>query len=412
MTKQTVWKRSAWATALLSAAFLVETVFAAGSGPYRDTAPADLTSGTPTTVHLQQQDVDYDIARWSVSVTTQSNPFRVEPPLARGKIVRGILQFGHHSTDSVPFIWNRTAGRLFLDLNRNRDLTDDHGGVLSASRPVLSSYQTFTNVYLSFTTPSGSRQLLMDLSLWASGSGAGCMATVRSFWQGQVTLKDQDWQVGVVENFHNELGMFDGGSMLMRPWSERTKPFNSSSDSLDTFRFSRHLFVGNHAYLLDRTNEPSGPGTGLDLRFTEQQPTLGEMRITGTYVQRIVLTGDPYVVVLDKPAAIVKVPTGTYTEAQVWLKAGDVAAYNASAQATKRRRISIGGQEPAVLTAGGPLTNSVSLLRRGSRLSLNYELVGAGGLVYRLVRQDRTQPPEFTIYRGDKRVASGKFEFG
>ena len=67
--------------------------------------------------------------------------------------------------------------------------------------------------------------------------------------------------------------------------------------------------------------------------------------------------------------------------------------------------------KPAVLTAGGPLTNSVSVSRRGRYLALNYQLVGAGG-PYQLVNQDRSHPPEFTVYQGDKKVASGKFEFG
>jgi hypothetical protein len=29
-----------------------------------------------------------------------------------------------------------------------------------------------------------------------------------------------------------------------------------------------------------------------------------------------------------------------------------------------------------------------------------------------MVKQDRSHPPEFTIYQGDKKIASGKFEFG
>jgi hypothetical protein len=394
----------------LTTAFLVETVFAAGGGTVRDAAPAEPASSSSTTVHLQQQDVDYAVARWNVSVTTQSSRFKAEPPLARGKIVRGILQFGHNSRDSIPFIWHRTDGKLFLDLNRNRDLTDDPGGVFSASPPVLSSYQTFTNVYLSFNTPSGTRQIRMDLSLWATGSGAACMAAVRSFWQGEAMLKDQEWQVGIVENTDNGLETLDGGSMLMRPWSERAKPFNS--DSQDTFQFSRHLFVGNHAYELDWTNGPPAPGAGLDLRFTEQQPGLGEMKISGTYVQRIVLKGDPYVVVMDDPPATVKVPVGNYADARIWLKAGDVQAYHDSDRTSPGKQITIGEQQPATLTAGGPLTNSVLLKRRGSHLSLNYQLVGAGGTVYQLLGQDRSKPPRFAIYRGDKRIASGKFEFG
>ncbi len=73
--------------------------------------------------------------------------------------------------------------------------------------------------------------------------------------------------------------------------------------------------------------------------------------------------------------------------------------------------ITVDEKKPAVLTAGGPLTNSVAVSRRGKYLALNYQLLGAGG-PYQFVNQDRSHPPEFAVYHGDKKVASGKFEFG
>jgi hypothetical protein len=63
-----------------------------------------------------------------------------------------------------------------------------------------------------------------------------------------------------------------------------------------------------------------------------------------------------------------------------------------------------------VLAAGGPLTNSVALSRQGASLSLSYQLLGADGGRYRLLGPRKE--PEFAIYRADKKVASGKFEFG
>ena len=38
--------------------------------------------------------------------------------------------------------------------------------------------------------------------------------------------------------------------------------------------------------------------------------------------------------------------------------------------------------------------------------------VGADGGAYHLAQQDRSSPPEFVVYRGGKKVQSGKFEFG
>ena len=49
----------------------------------------------------------------------------------------------------------------------------------------------------------------------------------------------------------------------------------------------------------------------------------------------------------------------------------------------------------------------------GDRLvSSGYRLIGAGDETYQLTDQNRSQPPEFAIYKDDKKIASGKFEFG
>ena len=75
-------------------------------------------------------------------------------------------------------------------------------------------------------------------------------------------------------------------------------------------------------------------------------------------------------------------------------------------------RISVSDKAPAVLDAGGPLTNSVTAIREGQDLRLDYKLIGAGGATYQLVKHDTSKPPEFAIYKGDRKIASGKFEFG
>ena len=65
-----------------------------------------------------------------------------------------------------------------------------------------------------------------------------------------------------------------------------------------------------------------------------------------------------------------------------------------------------------MLTAGGPLTNSVTVTRRGNLLVFDYRLLGAGGDTYQLGTTDYSKPPQFAVYQGDQKIASGNFEFG
>jgi hypothetical protein len=224
-------------------------------------------------------------------------------------------------------------------------------------------------------------------------------------------LQGEDWQAGLLLNPFGRGASTESGNLLLRPWSERNKSFSLYGGSLEAFPFSRNLFFGHVAYRVQCTNEVQGEVARMRMQFTEHQPNLGEVRITGDFIERVTLEGGPYVVVLNKPGAMAKVPVGRYGSAKVWLRKGDAQAYLDERMQAAGKGITVGEKAPALLTAGGPLTNSVTVARRGENLSMDYQLVGAGG-VYQMANQDRSHPPEFTVYQGDKKVASGKFAFG
>ena len=103
---------------------------------------------------------------------------------------------------------------------------------------------------------------------------------------------------------------------------------------------------------------------------------------------------------------------GRYDGLKVWLKKGGTEAYLDSRTQQASGRITV-SEKAASRADGGRAADEFGIHRqRGKELwRLNYQLVGAGG-AYELVNQDRSHPPEFTVYQGDKKMASGKFQFG
>jgi hypothetical protein len=314
----------------------------------------------------------------------------------------------------------------------------------------------FTNVPLAFPATSTGAPMLVDLELGmdiARRPGEPHFtACLRSYWQGKVTREGHDWQVGLMQNLSDQPGSFQHGQLLLRPWEERNKRFMAScevpEDTLavpwewknwmvrasDAFAFSPRVFFEGRACQLDWSAEPRGREEKLALRLTEEQPALGELRITGSFIQRLVLTGGPYVVVLAQPPASVKVPPGRYHPYRVWLQQGKAEAYfnfgvPQSGKANVVEEIS-GAQMPvlsppspeqavvvdegrtAVLAVGGPLTNCVSATHRGRNLLLSYRLIGSGGGEYRMAAGGDRKPPQVTISRSCMKVGSGQFEFG
>jgi len=376
---------------------------------------SDATPSNAITASLEYQETAYSVFNWSVSLTTQTVPFRSEPAAA-GKVVRGVLNCGGDASNSIPFVWQRDARKLFLDLNRNQDLTDDAAGTYSSRAKTPLSYQTFTDVHLPLTTAQGRCRMLVDVNFYDYSARPNCNLSVRCFWQGKATLHGQDWQVGAIPSLWVEKNGSRNISfehqLLLRPWEKQNQAFNNFDGSLETVPFSQKLFFGGQAYQIDWLNASPSGEVKPTLQFTEQSVVLGDLKITGQFIQRLILPGKNYLVVLDNPSATVKIPTGSYSQPTVRLERGGTAAYFNFNRPPFSTQISVDDKTSALLKVGGPLTNSVLASRHGQDLRLDYRLVGAGGETYQLANENRSHPPEFAVFKGDKRIASGKFEFG
>jgi hypothetical protein len=374
--------------------------------------PASL--GATQTVYLDYRELSHSVNNWGLSLDAQTAAFKKEPALGGRNVTRGTLKLGSGTDHFLPLIWDQSSGKLYLDLNRNHDFTDDPGGVFTCTQPTryASNYQTFTNIHLSFKTSGGSHPALVDLSLYRYSQIGGSIGS-RSYWEGKISLQGRDWQLGIIENVTSRPGSTDSGYLLLRPWAARNKPFFLQDGSLDGFQFSRDLFFDGEAYHLNCAylEQEGGPRYKVDLE--KRQAELGELKLSGKYIKRLVLPGTKFTVVLDQPEPVVKVPVGSYGRCQVQLEQGGAQAYREATRfnySPGEKATTVTVTKPAVLTVGGPLTNSITVSRRGRALNLGYQCLGAGGEAYTLLGARRE--PEFAAYRGGKKIASGKFQFG
>ena len=363
-------------------------------------------------IDLVYQEVPYSFVNWGATVVSQSTPFKKEPAFGSHKVIRGELQLGSETNNAVNFAWDRTGGKLYLDLNRNRDLSDDPAGVFATQRGYTDNYQTFTNVHLTFASPAGPRRMLADLNFYDYSRNLSCSVAMRSLWEGKLTLQGTEWQVGLVENPFDRSTAGAGRQLLLRPWTERSQSFSTYDGAARAVPFSRKVFLNQQAYDFDLVPASQGDAATYRLTLTEQFPALGELQVAGQFIQRLLLEGGPYLVILDQPPATVRIPVGSYGEPKVQLKKGDTLAYLQERYSPAGKRLTVGDKQPAVLKVGGPLTNSVTVTRRGASLYLVYQLKGADDRLYTLNTPAREHPPEFVVSQGGKKIGSGKFEFG
>ena len=137
------------------------------------------------------------------------------------------------------------------------------------------------------------------------------------------------------------------------------------------------------------------------------QEALGELRVDGQYIKQLVLRRkDGQTEQFNEPAGTIKLAVGEYRIQDVRLKGG----FNYSSQNTSKYNwVAVTEKETAILKVGAPLKQKITIERQGPILQLNYKLTGMGGETYAVTR---SKQPSFTVFKGEKKVATNKFEFG
>lgn len=373
-----------------------------------DAAPAVSDAEKTQVVRLEYQEVPVgSIVTFGTISDAVSQPLKQVPDLGKHKVLRHWLNFGGEDSARMAFVWDQTSNVLYLDLNRNMDLTDDPSGVVT-NVVAGQRFARFADIRVDLPFEDGIRPLMLDLTFYSFGSRLNVQAGVRSFWQGKLAVQDREFQVGVVEQCFVKQRF---SHFILRPWAEREKPLNLDSVTMKAFDFPEQLFLMGQLYGLDCKYEIDAKPRSYRLALREKPVQLGELSLTGQNVDRLLLISDSCTVVLDQPKSVELVPVGNYTRQKVWLKSGTTEA-GLGAYYRGDRTITVTGGNKPTLALGGPLTNSVSIAKRGKTLVFTYELQGADGAVYSLANQDRAHPPEFVVYQGDRKVHSGKFEFG
>jgi hypothetical protein len=378
-------------------------------------AQAAVATPAPTppsqVILLEPRETDRPVLSRSYYVSRERKPFKKEPVLSKDGVIRGSLDVGQDATNRLAFIWDRSHGKLYLDLNRNEDLTDDPAGVFQAEGKGDS--QTFKGIRTALKTASGVHSFLLDVSLTGYGNELMTFGNVnlRSYWQGKLTWQGQDYEIGLIEDTREGWGgdeASQGPFLVLRPWAARAQPLELPTGTADALRLPTRLFWRNRAMRLTPRFDTAAGQERCQLELREEQPSLGELKVTGSMVHRLVLQNDRgYTVVLEAPDSSVKIPVGSYRAKSIWIKQGEATACQRTG-----RSLTISEKSPTVFLAGGPLTNSVTAKRRGKYLVLDYSLIGADGGAYQLSKDDPLHPPAFTIFHNGKKVATGQFAFG
>ncbi|HUV64563.1 MAG TPA: hypothetical protein VMW24_11740 [Sedimentisphaerales bacterium] len=139
-----------------------------------------------------------------------------------------------------------------------------------------------------------------------------------------------------------------------------------------------------------------------------KDPPTGVLTLEGNHLDYIeLLARDGHTERITRPEATLELPPGEYRLQQARLKGSYT--YNGMG-VPGGAWVTVAADKPATLKVGGPLVPTLKVQRQGRILRLSYELRGVGGEAY--TGGDRSKPPTFAVYKGQKEVASDKLEYG
>ncbi len=286
-----------------------------------------LTGGRSDVPHeevLRQQAVPYDLETVYRTLHTTKTPFLKEPELSKHSVFHGWLRFGNKDTNNaIALIWDQPKGKLYLDQNRNLDLTDDPAGVFRSANK--GPDQVFTNVAVLLRTAAGLHPAILGVRLWSDGAAGQMHAQLdsRSLWEAKVGQPGAEWQVAALDDPFDVEGPAFAKFLLLRPWTARTNRLYLRDLTSGIVKFPDQLFWLGEAFRMERRFDGQGGIPVCKLEFTVQQPPLTEVKLSGESLYYVVLRStNGYTVVLSEPPGTLKVPQGCYTASAVWLKKG------------------------------------------------------------------------------------------
>jgi len=368
------------------------------------------------TVALEYQETSSSVITWPATINAQAQAFPKEPPLASGKTLRGILNIGglyqgkENASNGFAFVWQRDAGKLYLEGISGRAFASNSPSLVIFSNSPPVRYQTFSNLHLPIQCAQGHCQILADLSVYDYGDLPGAVVALRALWQSKLTVGGKDWQIGIIPTAPPI--SFNNGFLVLRPWEQRPQSISASDGCLAAFAFPKELFFGGVNYRLNWQSIAFDAEIKPVLQLTETPVELGVLKLSGEDIGRVFLENGKRKVVLEQPDKQIQVPAGSYDRAQVLLAKNGRQATIAPVDAFRTKAFTVSRDSAASLSIGGPLTNSVQITRVGQDLRLNYRLLCGDGREYQLANLNRAKPPKFTVYKGGRAIATGDFEFG
>jgi len=320
------------------------------------------------------------------------------PNFAGRKVSRGVIQSDMQGAKPMLFVWDKSKGNLYLDLNNNLDLTDDANGVFS-SKGGKAGY--FDEMQVEKHIGDIQVHYIVNAFLFLSNY---YQFTVHSGFEGIAELGNKRWRVSFADNMDGIAGTGDYFAITSADSNFRP-PVDKPS-----------LYAPNEVFLDGKNWAVSYEFATVDgqacvrARFKEIPRETGKVMIEGKFIRYLTLRNNRSITVFENPEGEVVAPAGEQTLGQIFLDGGKSGLFERNRYSYEH--LNVRKNETLTFKTGGPLNNSVTVKHIGRVLQFSYKLVGADGKEYTSRNTDKDNAPKFAVFKGNKEIGAGTFSFG
>ena len=243
-------------------------------------------------------------------VTNAQTTFAKEPDFEGRQVIRGLLPCGEHQEEYMAYIWDCNESRLYIDKNRNGNLTDDPTGIYKSRSPYHrrgNHDQSFRDVEISLLRESLQYRYILTISFrrYHQVNRYRRDIYVGSRYSGLMELEGEAWHIEVADNLDGILN--DKDRMHIVPYQPGQNDEPSSGLPLqETLFLDGRYYHCDYRFLADSSNSAkvqlslTQPEVPRDLQIVfKAERSSGRHRpkrlAMDLYVLRCILFGDCHV---------------------------------------------------------------------------------------------------------------------
>lgn len=329
--------------------------------------------------------------------------FKNEPEYAGAQVVRSHFSVAPGPHGSMGFACDSEGQKLYLDLNRNLDLTDDPEGIRE-SRPG-SGGREFPHISIPIEQAGRRREIAMDLQIYGENRGG---YTIRSSWGSDaVDIGGKTYRAAVVDDGDGVIGPAD--FLFLEPVGDEFEAVGDPGKRVE-LQVPASLVLDGQPYALALAL--GRDGKSMELSIVPAAEELVDVPVTGKGLERLTLQNEGRAALFFAPESTIRLPAGRY-RAEVWVRAGA----GDTTSLWKSRRVFLDvreGNNPEPWGVGGPIVRKLTCSMAGSCLTFDQAATGAAGETYSLVNAPGQAPekPKLRIRHEGEIIHVGEFEYG